>query len=85
MGWSPHVTANTWWEVLPFNDPEMIVAYAAISFKEGNDDEALAGHENVLNTLGFEVDVGYGMIMIWYVNRIFLRHFLGLFFTKMIQ
>ena len=43
------------------DDPETIMAYSAISFKEGKFEDALNGYTEALNTIGFQYDLAYNV------------------------
>jgi len=47
-------------------DPETIIAYAAISYKEGNYEEARLKYSDALNTLGYQADLSYNIALCHY-------------------
>mmetsp|Transcript_16108 Transcript_16108/g.32071 ORF Transcript_16108/g.32071 Transcript_16108/m.32071 type:complete len:646 (+) Transcript_16108:16-1953(+) len=48
------------------DDPETIIAYAAIAYKEGHYEEALEKYSDALNTLGYQADIAYNIALCHY-------------------
>mmetsp|Transcript_22611 Transcript_22611/g.42504 ORF Transcript_22611/g.42504 Transcript_22611/m.42504 type:complete len:647 (-) Transcript_22611:36-1976(-) len=48
------------------DDPETVIAYAAIAYKEGLYAEALEKYSDALNTLGYQADIAYNIALCHY-------------------
>ena len=48
------------------DDPETIIAYAAISYKEGKFEESKQKYSEALNTLGYQADLSYNIALCHY-------------------
>jgi tetratricopeptide repeat protein 30 len=52
-------------------DPEVIVNYAAIAFKEGKYEDARAKYNEALTTLGYQADISYNIALCFYREKQF--------------
>lgn len=48
------------------DDPETVIAYAAIAYKEGKFEEARVKYNEALNTLGYQADLSYNIALCHY-------------------
>ncbi len=51
------------------DDPDVIVNYAAIAFKEGNFAKARAQYTEALNTMGYQADMAYNIALCYYREK----------------
>ncbi|CAM9370910.1 unnamed protein product [Chrysoparadoxa australica] len=51
------------------DDPDIIISYAAISFKEGNYEEARAKYTEAMGTLGYQPDLAYNIALCHYKQQ----------------
>jgi tetratricopeptide repeat protein 30 len=59
------------------DDPDVIINYAAISFKEGKFEEARSKYNDALTTLGYHADIAYNIALCYYREKQYgpaLRH-----------
>jgi tetratricopeptide repeat protein 30 len=50
-------------------DPDVMINYAAISFKEGNYESARTQYSEALNTMGYQADLAYNISLCYYRER----------------
>lgn len=50
-------------------DPDIVVNYAAVSFKEGNYADARAKYMEAINSLGFQADLSYNIALCYYREK----------------
>lgn len=51
------------------DDPDVIINYAAIAFKEGNFPAARAQYSEALNTMGYQADLAYNIALCYYREK----------------
>mmetsp|Transcript_8791 Transcript_8791/g.14620 ORF Transcript_8791/g.14620 Transcript_8791/m.14620 type:complete len:661 (-) Transcript_8791:737-2719(-) len=51
------------------DDPDVIINYAAIAFKEGNFESARNQYAEALNTMGYQADLAYNIALCYYRER----------------
>ncbi|CAN0239180.1 unnamed protein product [Scytosiphon promiscuus] len=51
------------------DDPETVISYAAISFKEQDYDEARQRYADALHTLGYQADLAYNIALCYYKDK----------------
>lgn len=59
------------------DDPDVLVNYAAIAFKEGNYESARQQYSDVINTMGYQADLAYNIALCYYREKQYapaLRH-----------
>lgn len=52
-------------------DPDVLINYAAIAFKEGNFAQARQQYSEALNTMGFQADLAYNVALCYYREKQF--------------
>jgi tetratricopeptide repeat protein 30 len=61
----------------PSDDPDVLINYAAIAFKEGNFESARTQYSEAINTMGYQADLAYNIALCFYREKQFgpaLRH-----------
>ena len=61
----------------PSDDPDVLINYAAIAFKEGNFESARTQYSEAINTMGYQADLAYNIALCFYRERQYgpaLRH-----------
>ena len=53
----------------PADDPDIVVNYAAISFKEGKYEQARAKYTEAMGTLGYHADIAYNIALCYYREK----------------
>ena len=61
----------------PSDDPDVLINYAAIAFKEGNFESARTQYSEAINTMGYQADLAYNVALCFYREKQYspaLRH-----------